>query len=442
MSPHRRVVVTGLGLVTPLGTGVAHSWERLIAAHSGIVSLNGRIHPETGTTYNGIPSQVAALVPKPGGVRGEEDVGVFRVEEWLTKAESRNMAPFMHYASSVAQQALTDAGWETRTARDKERTGVCFGSGIGCLEDIAATAASFSESGLKKISPYFVPKILINLAAGHISMKHGLQGPNHAASTACTTGAHSIGDAMRFIQYGDADVMVAGGAEASVSPLAMAGFAKSRALSTKYNHDPPSASRPFDSHRDGFVIGEGAGCVVLESLEHATKRNARIYAEMRGYGLSGDAFHITAPPEDGNGAARAMCRALETAGMRREEVDYVNAHATSTGLGDLAETRAIKSVFGPHAANLAVSSTKSAIGHLLGAAGAVEAIFTILAIHHNILPPTLNLHNASPAEEFSLDYVPLEARRVTKEGGVRAALTNSFGFGGTNACLAFAKYLG
>ncbi|KAJ3156588.1 Mitochondrial beta-keto-acyl synthase [Geranomyces variabilis] len=432
MSLGRRVVVTGLGLVTPLGTGVQPTWSRLLAAHSGVISLAGVKHEQSGRTYEAIPSQVAAFVPTSGEAP-------FRVEDWLSRGEARNQAPFMHYAASAAAQAIKDSGWTPASDEDRERTGVCFGSGIGCLEEIEATATSFAETGLRRVSPYFVPKILINLAAGHISMKYGFQGPNHSVSTACTTGAHSIGDAMRFIMFGDADVMVAGGAEASVSPLAMAGFAKARALSVAHNADPPSASRPFDSQRDGFVIGEGAGCMILEERQHAIRRGAKIYAEIKGYGLSADAHHITAPTEDGRGAARAMARALHVGGMNPEDVDYVNAHATSTGLGDLAETRAIKTVFGDKP-SLAVSSTKSSIGHLLGAAGAVEAVFTVLAIHHNALPPTLNLHNTDA--EFTLDYVPLEARDMAgaNEGrGVRAAITNSFGFGGTNASLLFAK---
>ncbi|TPX62838.1 hypothetical protein PhCBS80983_g00089 [Powellomyces hirtus] len=433
MSLPRRVVVTGLGLTTPLGTGVQHTWSRLLAAKSGVVSLKGVTHEQTGQTYDAIPSQVAGLVPKSGP-------GAFRVEDWLRKGDARNMSQFMHYASSAAQQAVEDSGWSPTRDEDKERTGVCFGSGIGSLDDVASTSASFAENGLRKISPFFVPKILINLAAGHISMKYGFQGPNHAVATACTTGAHSIGDAMRFILFGDADVMVAGASEASISPLAMAGFAKARALSTIHNEQPETASRPFDSARDGFVIGEGAGCMVLEEYSHAVKRGARIYAEIRGYGLSADAYQITAPHEDGRGAARAMQNAFNHAKMNASDIDYINAHATSTGLGDLSETRAIKVVFGSHADKIAVSATKSAIGHLLGAAGAVEAVFTVLALYHNALPPTLNLHNRDP--EFTLDYVPLEARDMAQANdgkGVRAAITNSFGFGGTNASLLFAK---
>ncbi|KAJ3300589.1 Mitochondrial beta-keto-acyl synthase [Borealophlyctis nickersoniae] len=435
MPPLRRVVVTGLGLVTPLGTGVTTTWSRLLAAQCGVVSLKGRVHEPTGRSYQDIPSQVAALVKT-----GKEE-GDFDVEKWIAKGDDRRLAPFMHYALSATQQALEDAKWLPENEEDRVRTGVCIGSGIGCIDEIETTANAFAQYGMKKLSPFFIPKILINLAAGHVSMKYGFQGPNHSASTACTTGAHSIGDASRFIQFGDADVMVAGGSEASVSPLAMAGFAKARALSTKFNDTPEQSSRPFDRDRDGFVIGEGAGCVVLEEYEHAKRRGARIYAELRGYGLSGDAHHITAPPEDGRGAALAMSRALQVGGVSPEDVDYVNAHATSTGQGDLAETRAIKKVFaGPALDKLAVSSTKGAIGHLLGAAGAVEAIFAILAVHHDALPPTLNLHNLEPREEFSLDYVPLQARDLKGSGRrVRGALTNSFGFGGTNASLVFTK---
>ncbi|KAJ3054665.1 Mitochondrial beta-keto-acyl synthase [Rhizophlyctis rosea] len=430
----RRVVVTGLGLVTPVGTGVKASWSRIIAGKSGLVSLSGLTHEPTGRTYEGIPSQVAALVQK-GSAEGE-----FDISKWLSKGEERKTSPFMHYALSAAQQALEDAKWTPEDEEEKIKTGVCLGSGIGCLDEIQTTSELYEKHGMRKLSPYFVPKILINMAAGHVSMRYGFKGPNHAASTACTTGAHALGDAARFIMFGDADVMVAGGTEASVSPLAMAGFAKARSLSTKYNSTPEAASRPFDRDRDGFVIGEGAGCVVLEEYEHAKRRNASIYAELRGYGLSGDAHHPTAPPENGEGAARAMRRALEVAGVRPEEVGYVNAHATSTELGDLAETRAIKSVFSTSLNSLAISSTKGAVGHLLGAAGAVEAIYTILALHHNVLPPTLNLHSPGPEPEFDLDYVPLKARHLKESHReLFAAVTNSFGFGGTNASLVFTK---
>ncbi|KAJ3190450.1 Mitochondrial beta-keto-acyl synthase [Gaertneriomyces sp. JEL0708] len=417
----RRVVVTGLGLVTPLGTGTQHVWGRLVAGHSGITSLQHL------AAYKDIPSQIAGLVP-----RGSKADGGFDINEWVPKSESRNMSMFIQYAMSAAKQALDDSGYRPQTDEERWRTGVCFGSGIGSLDDIESTSKSFNEQGLRRVSPFFIPRILINLPAGHIALSNGLQGPNHSVSTACTTGAHSLGDAYRFILHSDADVMVAGGTEASTSPLAMAGFARARALSTAFNHEPTRASRPFDKDRDGFVIGEGAGAVVLEELEHARKRGAKIYAEILGYGLSCDAHHITAPPDDGNGARRAMARALETAQTKPEEVGYINAHATGTGLGDIAETRAIISLF-PNPPP--VSATKASIGHLLGAAGAVESIFTILALHDQVLPPTINLENPDP--ECTLDYVPLKSRSTD---GLRRAVTNSFGFGGTNASLVFGRW--
>ncbi|KAJ3115206.1 Mitochondrial beta-keto-acyl synthase [Nowakowskiella sp. JEL0407] len=346
--------------------------------------------------------------------------------------EEKQLSPFMHYALAAATDALNDAGWSPDSQDQKDRTGVCVGSGIGCIDEVARVAINHAESGMKKISPYFVPKILANMAAGHISIKFGFRGPNHAVSTACTTGAHAIGDAYRFIQFGDADIMVAGGSESSISPLAMAGFAKARALSTNFNDSPHLSSRPFDKHRDGFVIGEGAGILILEELTHALRRNAKIYAEIVGYGLSGDAYHITAPREDGSGAVLSMSRALERAGVGIGDVDYVNAHATSTEVGDLVETRAIKVLVGGGKGPV-VGSTKGATGHLLGAAGAVEAIFTVLAVYHNQVPPTLNLETKT--EEFTLDYVEKEARDMV----VNYAMTNSFGFGGTNATLVFSK---
>ncbi|KAJ3300897.1 hypothetical protein HDU76_005974 [Blyttiomyces sp. JEL0837] len=430
----RRVVVTGLGLVTPLGTGVSTAWNRLIQGASGVVSVANKVHEETGASYKEIPSLVAGLVPKGSGE------GEFDAAKWVPKADNSKTTPFMHYAYSASQQALEDANWFPSSEADKLRTGVCIGSGIGCVDEVANSAITFASKGFRKIGPFFVPRILTNMAAGNISIRYGFMGPNHSVSTACATGAHSIGDAMRFIQYGDADVMLAGGTEASVSPLSMAGFARSKSLSTKFNDRPTEASRPFDKDRDGFVIGEGAGMVVLEEYEHAKRRGAKIYAELRGYGLTGDAHHITSPPDDGNGAARAMRRALEVGRLPLDQIDYINAHATGTELGDLVETRAIKSVFtGSLQDKIAVSSTKGAIGHLLGAAGSVEAIFTILAIHEDMLPPTLNLHAVESKEEFSLNYVPLTASSRKDAGGVRGALTNSFVFGGTNASLCFAK---
>ncbi|TPX45834.1 hypothetical protein SeLEV6574_g03617 [Synchytrium endobioticum] len=436
MGALRRVAVTGLGLVTPVGVGAQHAWTRLLAGKCGIVSLKGQTHSSTCAKYDDLPSQVAGLVPvHADGIKH----GFWRVEDWMPRSDEKKTAPFIHYAVAAAHQALEDAGWKAETDEQKVRTGVCIGSGIGSIEEVYNTAVAYRDNGLRRVNPYFVPKILTNMAAGHVSIRFGLQGPNHSCATACATGAHSIGDAARFIQHGDADVMLAGGTESSVSPFAMSGFCRARALSTTYNDSPSQSSRPFDRDRDGFVIGEGAGILILEELSHAKARNARIYAELKGYGASGDAYHITAPSEDGRGAARAMRRALAQGGVGVDQVDYVNAHATSTNLGDLAETLAIKSVFdGPWIDNIAVSSTKGATGHLLGAAGAVEAIFTILSIYHNVLPPSLNLHNLQV--QFTLDYVALQARDLKPHGKqVRAALNNSFGFGGTNCSLLFTR---
>ncbi|KAI8808278.1 thiolase-like protein [Cladochytrium replicatum] len=436
----RRVVVTGMGMVCPLATGVSSSWTRLIAGKSGIVSIGDpteptfqKRYPQVARHQNGyaeIPSKIAALV------RHGTELDEFNISRYFKKGEDKRLSPFMHYAIAAAHEAIEDAKWTGLSQSQKDRTGVCIGSGIGSIDDVAAGAESLSQ-GFKKVSPFFVPKILINMAAGHLSIEHGFRGPNVAPSTACTTGAHAIGDAARWIMFGDADVMVAGGTESSVSPLSMAGFARARALSTSYNDDPTAASRPFDRDRSGFVIGEGSGVVVLEEYEHAKARGARIYAELAGYGASGDAHHMTAPPEDGSGAALSMGRALSNAGRSIHEVDYLNAHATSTELGDLAETRAVKSLFnGSEPAKLAVSSTKGATGHLLGGAGAVEAIFTILSVVHDMIPPSLNLHNLEP--EFDLDFVALKSREKAN-GGVQVAMTNSFGFGGTNASIVFAR---
>ena len=356
------------------------------------------------------------------------------------------MAKFMQYALAAAQEALADSQWEAKTEADRERTGVYIGSGIGNLDDAVKMTLDWQAGGYRKVSPLFVPRLLINLAAGHISMKFGFKGPNHAAATACTTGAHALGDASRMIQFGDADVMLAGGAESCIHPLAIAGFARARSLATSFNDKPEKASRPFDQQREGFVIGEGAGVVVLEELQHAQARGAPIYAELRGYGLSSDAYHITQPHPDGYGPFLSMRNALRTAAVDPSFVDYVNAHATSTVLGDAAENRAIKRLLDmPGRSPINVSSSKGAIGHLLGAAGAVEAIFTILAVKHNILPPTLNLDNPGNPEreglapgndEYTCNYVPHKPQKQM----VRVALSNSFGFGGTNASLAFAKY--
>ncbi|KAF9198407.1 Mitochondrial beta-keto-acyl synthase [Haplosporangium sp. Z 27] len=427
----RRVVVTGLGLVTPLGIGVQQTWSKLIAAECGVVSLKGLASPNDLPGFDTLPSQVGAIVKREGG----QELGGFDSTEWLDRGDESRMAMFTQYAIAAAKMAIKDARLENLSEDEKELTGVCLGSGIGSLDDMASTSLSYAKSGYRRMSPMFVPKILINMAAGHLTMKFGFRGPNHAVSTACTTGAHSIGDASRFIQYGDADIMIAGGSESCIHPLAVAGFAKAKSLATQFNDRPSEASRPFDRDRDGFVIGEGAGVVVLEEYERAKKRGATIYAELKGYGLSGDAHHMTAPPENGSGAAMAMRRALKASRLTPADIGYVNAHATSTNQGDIAENRAIKAVFDGHHDSIAVSSTKGAVGHLLGAAGAVEAIFTILAVKNDILPPTLNLHNYDDNGEFTLNYVPLKAQ----EKVLNAALTNSFGFGGTNASLCFAK---
>ncbi|GAA5803193.1 putative beta-ketoacyl synthase [Helicostylum pulchrum] len=419
----RRVVVTGLGLVTPLGVGVNTVWKNLLQGQCGIISLADR------EAFEKLPVRIAAEVPK-----GPLEEGKFTASEWLDRGDDRTMAKFSQYAIAAARQAIQDSNWKPETDREKQRTGVCIGSGMGSLDDIVETAGSYAKGGYRKVSPMFVPRILINMAAGHLTMKYGFQGPNHAVSTACTTGAHSIGDAMRFIQYGDADVMIAGGTEASVHPLAIAGFARAKSLASNYENNPTEASRPFDNNRSGFVMGEGSGVVVLEEYEHAKKRGAKIYAEIKGYGLSGDAHHMTSPPTNGQGAINSMRRALEVAQLLPGDIDYVNAHATSTPVGDAAENNAIKTVFDGHWDKINVSSTKGATGHLLGAAGAVEAIFSILAVKNDILPPTLNLHEQDK-QEFNLNYVPL----VAQERKVRAAITNSFGFGGTNATLCFTK---
>ncbi|RPB13958.1 beta-ketoacyl synthase [Morchella conica CCBAS932] len=430
----RRVVVTGLGAVTPLGVGVKRSWTNLLAGRSGVVSIRGRF-PTVGSTE--IPSQVAALVPG-------WDAGV-----WVSGAEKAKMATFTQYAVAAAEEALGDAGWRPESEEERSMAGVCIGSGIGSLDDVFNTAMSYAAGGYKKVPPIFIPRLLVNLAAGHVSMRYGFLGPNHAVSTACTTGAHSIGDATRFIQHGDANIMLAGGSESCIHPLALSGFCRVKSLATAWNDDPAAASRPFDRDRAGFVIGEGAGIVVLEELEHAKRRGARVYAEVRGYGLSADAHHMTAPPESGRGARMAMRKGLVQAGVRPREVDYVNAHATSTVLGDAAENRAVRGLLlgeegWGRAGEVCMSSTKGATGHLLGAAGAVEAIFTILAVHEDILPPTLNLGNpgnpadtedAAAADEFDCNYVPNVAQRKT----VNVAISNSFGFGGTNASLCFSK---
>jgi 3-oxoacyl-[acyl-carrier-protein] synthase II len=418
----RRVVVTGLGLVTPLGSGVAHNWQRLIDGESGIRAIQG-------FDVADLPSRVAGQVPL-----GETAEGGFNVDDYITQKERRRLDPFIIFGLAAAQQAVEDADWQPDDQESLERTGVMIGSGIGGLQTIAEGAITIRERGTRKLSPFFIPASLINLVSGHVSIRYGFQGPNHAVVTACSTGAHAIGDAARLIAFDDADVMVAGGAEAAVCRIGMAGFAASRALSVAFNDTPEKASRPWDLDRDGFVMGEGAGVVVLEEISHAKKRGAKIYAEVVGYGMSGDAHHITAPAADGRGAFRAMSAALKRAEIDPSGVDYINAHGTSTPLGDVIELGAVKRLFGAHASKLSMSSTKSAIGHLLGAAGAAEAIYSILAIQNAVVPPTLNLDNPAPESE-GVDLVPHRA----KERTVDVVLSNSFGFGGTNASLVLAR---
>jgi 3-oxoacyl-[acyl-carrier-protein] synthase II len=415
----RRVVVTGIGLVTPLGIGNENVWNRLVAGESGVRGIQS-------FDVSDLPAKIAGQVP-----RGDKASGLFNPDDWVPPKEQRKMDEFIVFALSAAQQAVEDSGWKAETEEDQERTGVMIGSGIGGLPGIYEGSVTLKERGPRRLSPFFIPANLINLASGHVSIRYGFKGPNHAVVTACSTGAHAIGDAARIIALDDADVMVAGGAEAAINRLGIAGFAAARALSTNFNDTPEKASRPWDKDRDGFVMGEGAGIVVLEELEHAKKRGAKIYAELVGYGMSGDAYHITAPSEDGNGAFRSMRNALRRAKLDPEAIDYINAHGTSTPLGDEIELGAVKRLFGDHAYKLSMSSTKSAVGHLLGAAGSVEAIFSILAIKHQVVPPTLNLEN--PSEGCDIDLVPKQA----KERKVRTVLSNSFGFGGTNASLIF-----
>ncbi len=415
----RRVVITGVGLVTPLGVGAESVWKKLLDGQSGIRSIQN-------FDVSDLPAKIAGQVP-----RGETASGGFNADDWVPPKEQRKMDEFIIYALAAAEQAVSDAGWKPTDGEAKERTGVMIGSGIGGLPGITEGALTLHEKGPRRLSPFFIPSNLINLASGHVSIRYGFSGPNHAVVTACSTGAHAIGDAARIIMWDDADVMVAGGTEAAVCRIGIAGFAAARALSTGFNDEPPRASRPWDVKRDGFVMGEGSGIVVLEELEHAKKRGAKIYVEVIGYGMSGDAYHITAPTPDGNGAFRAMRNALKRAQITPDQVDYINAHGTSTPLGDEIELSAVKRLFGDAAYKISMSSTKSSIGHLLGAAGSVEAIFSILAMRDGVVPPTLNLENPSP--NCDIDLVPLKA----KQRPVRYALSNSFGFGGTNASLVF-----
>jgi len=417
----RRVVVTGLGLVTPLGCGVEPTWQRLTAGESGLKRIDR-------FTTDDLPCKIAAQLPE-----GPTADGLWTVDDWVEKREQRKIDPFIAYGIAAAQQAVDDSGWVPPDEEARCRSGVMIGSGIGGLGTIYENSLILEHKGPRRISPFFIPAALINLVSGHVSIRFGFKGPNHAPVTACATGAHAIGDAARLIAFDDADVMVAGGSEAAICRLGIAGFAAARALSTGYNDEPEKASRPWDVGRDGFVMGEGAGVVVLEEYEHAKARGAKIYAELKGYGLSGDAHHITAPADDGDGGFRAMTAALKRAGMGVSDIDYINAHGTSTPLGDEIELGAVKRLFGRHAYELAMSSTKSAIGHLLGAAGAVEAIFSVLAIRDSVLPPTLNLEQ--PSEGCDLNLVA----KTAQKRDVNAALSNSFGFGGTNASLVFAK---
>ncbi len=413
----RRVVVTGLGMVTPLACGVEATWARLLKGESGARRIEK-------FEVSDLPAKIACTIP-----RGDGSDATYNPDQWQEPKEQRKVDEFITFAMCAATQALEDAQWHPQSRDEQNATGVMIGSGIGGIEGIAETALTLRDKGPRRVSPFFIPGRLINLASGYVSIQHGLKGPNHAVVTACSTGSHAIGDAGRLIALGDADVMVAGGTESPVNRLSVAGFAACRALSTSFNDEPTKASRPYDRDRDGFVMGEGAGVVVLEEYEHAKRRGAKIYAELIGYGMSGDAYHITAPAEDGDGAFRCMTAAIKRAGITPVEIDYINAHGTSTPLGDELELQAVQRVVGNAAGRISMSSTKSAIGHLLGAAGAVEAIFSVLAIRDQVAPPTINLDN--PSVETPIDLVPHEAR--SRE--INVVLSNSFGFGGTNASL-------
>ncbi|WP_264213743.1 beta-ketoacyl-ACP synthase II [Leisingera thetidis] len=418
----RRVVVTGLGLVTPLASGVEESWTRLLDGQSGAGPIT-----KFDAEASGVTTTYACEVP-----RGDGSGGTFNPDDWVAKKDQKKIDDFILYGIAAADMAVRDAGWTPEDEASRLRTGVMIGSGIGGLSSIADTAVMIKEKGPRRVSPFFIPGALINLISGQVSIRFGFKGPNHSVVTACSTGAHAIGDAARLIKSGDADVMIAGGAEAAICEIGIAGFNACKALSTKYKDDPTKASRPYDADRDGFVMGEGAGIVVLEDYEHAKARGAKIYAEVLGYGLSGDAYHITAPSEDGEGGERSMKAALANAGLEASAVDYINAHGTST-MADTIELGAVERLLGDHAGNVTMSSTKSATGHLLGAAGAIEAIFSILAIRDQVAPPTINLDN--PAVDTPVDLAP-NAKRARK---IEVALSNSFGFGGTNASVIFGK---
>jgi 3-oxoacyl-[acyl-carrier-protein] synthase II len=420
----RRVVVTGLGMVTPLASGVEPTWQRLLAGESGIRTIQT-------FEVSDLPCKIAGQIP-----RGDGSDGSFNADQWMQPKEQRKVDAFILFAMAAAKQALDDADWHPREYDDQTTTGVLIGSGIGGIEGIAETAWLLRDRGPRRVSPFFIPGRIINLASGYVSIEHSLKGPNSAVVTACSTGAHAIGDAGRLVALGDADVMVAGGAESPVNRLSVAGFAACRALSTGFNETPARASRPYDRDRDGFVMGEGAGVVVLEEYEHAKRRGARIYGELIGYGMSGDAFHITAPAEDGDGALRCMKAAVRRAEISAGDIDYINAHGTSTPLGDEIELNAVERLVGNAAGKISMSSTKSSIGHLLGAAGTVEAIFCLLAMRDQVVPPTINLDN--PSVDTALDLVPHKARKRP----VNIALSNSFGFGGTNASLIFRRMQG
>jgi 3-oxoacyl-[acyl-carrier-protein] synthase II len=417
----RRVVITGIGLVSPFGMGAEHSWKELLSGRSACRRV-------TEFEVDDLPCKIAHIIP-----RGDGSNGTFNPEAFLEPKELRKIGDFILYGIAAADEALADSGWKPENDDDRNATGVLIGSGIGGIEGISENAIVLKERGPRRITPFFIPGNIINLVAGQVSIRHGLKGPNHAVVTACSTGAHAIGDAARLIIFGDADVMVAGGTESPINRLSLAGFAACRALSTDRNDTPEKASRPYDRDRDGFVMGEGAGIVVLEELEHARARGARIYAEVTGYGLTGDAYHITAPAENGDGAFRCMTMALKRAGLAPSDLDYINAHGTST-MADVIELAAVERLVGNAASKISMSSTKSSVGHLLGAAGAAEAIFSVLAIRDNVAPATINLDN--PERETAIDLVPNKPRQRQ----IDVALSNSFGFGGTNACLIFQRY--